>query len=230
MPTQSYIFRKIWGLTPRFFLYQKWAWRQQRNSPLSSRKRRSGDLVGSRQGGATDPVVIPPNLSPSTPLVDPTSTNPNFSTLSVVQAANANLTYSRAQYVDARAAIRNSNNTSGDAIAKTLEVGGWRDPPGIPPKLLRAISSLHDNIPQATAYSRKTRGSGSGIPHSERPFQYVYADVVGKWAADISGSTYKMFLCEGKALYSDIIPPYSSHGCGNVVSMDSKAQVGGING
>ena len=62
------------------------------------------------EGVATDPVVIPPNLSFSTPLVDPTSTNPTLSSLSVVQVANAIPTYSRGQYIQARAAIRNSIN------------------------------------------------------------------------------------------------------------------------
>ena len=47
------------------------------------------------------------------------------------------------------------------------------------------------------ALSKKIIGAGSGIPISERPFQYVYSDVVGKWATDSSGSTQKIFMCEG---------------------------------
>ena len=152
------------------------------------------------EGVATDPVVIPPNLSLST---STTSTNPILSSSFSSQAAKVS-TYSRAQYVDARAIIRNSNNTSGYALAKTLEVGGWRDPPDIPPQLLRAISKLHDNIPQEMALSKKVIGVGSGIPLSVRPFQHVYGDVLGKWATDISGSTQKMFMCEGYALYSEV--------------------------
>ena len=164
--------------------------------------------VGRSEGEATYPVVFPPLNKPSTQSPNPTTTHQPVSATSTSHttqsSANAVTTYSKSQYVATRAAIRNCNNINARSIAKTLEVGGWHDPPDIPPSLLRAISNQHDNVPQMMALSVRTRGAGSGIPPSTAPFEVTYADVMGKWTVDTTGATYKLFVTDGFSLFSNL--------------------------
>ena len=164
--------------------------------------------VGRSEGEATYPVVFPPLNKPSTQSPNPTTTHQPVSATSTSHttqsSANAVTTYSKSQYVATRAAIRNCNNINAISIAKTLEVGGWHDPPDIPPSLLRAISNQHDNVPQMMALSVRTRGAGSGIPPSTAPFEVTYADVMGKWTVDTTGATYKLFVTDGFSLFSNL--------------------------
>ena len=136
--------------------------------------------------------------------VDP-SVNQNSEVPTQSHSFSARPRYHKLDVRRAKLWIANSNNTSADTIANTIDVGAWANtPPGISGGVFRDIAGRKDNIPYLLANSQRTHPGGTGI-RSDMPGEVIHIDIQGKWQPDkATGATIVLIIKDEASLYGKV--------------------------